>query len=317
MKKGKVFWTPLRTTVVAVLITVLGIVGAVWSLWGTDLPVFYPSGEVAEHERNIIVFTMALSLVVIIPVYTMLIVFSSRFRKNRTHKNNAKYTPDADSNHALEAIWWGIPIALIVVLANVAWFTSHSLDPHRPIDSTSAKPLRVQVITLQWRWLFVYPDLGVASLNQMKIPAHTPINLEITADAPMSSFWVPALGSQVYSMAGMNTKLHLIADKAGMYRGTNTNINGKGYSSMDFDVVALDNRNDFDSWVKTVHESDTTKSLSWNGYKALAKPTEESKVTYYTVDDKNLFNRVLNKFMNHDTGAFDVPSIQAPKGLGQ
>lgn len=304
MKKGRVFWTPTRTTITAVLITAIATIAGFIYLEGADMPLFFPSGDVGVQQRDIMVFTMLLSLVVIIPVYTMLVVFSTRYRANRKHKNKAQYTPDDDHNNLLEAIWWGIPILLIIILGTLAWKTTHSLDPHKPLDSKVA-PLRVQVVTLQWRWLFIYPDQHIASLNQLKIPAGTPVNFEITADAPMSAFWIPALGTQIYAMEGMNSKLSLIADKPGMYRGTNTNINGRGYSSMDFDVVAMNGRADFDSWAKSVYDNSKYGQLDFEAYGKIAEPNESNEIKYYTLKDLNLFNRILNVYMNHDSTAVD------------
>lgn len=304
MKKGRVFWTPIRTTLTAVLLVIIGTTASYLYLQDKDMPLFFPSGQVGVQERDLIVFTMLLSLVVIIPVYSMLIGFSIRYRKNGKYNKKAAYTPEFENSHILEFIWWGIPILLIIILGTITWVTSHTLDPHRQLDS-KVEPLRVQVVTLQWRWLFIYPDQHVASMNQLKIPAGTPVNFEITADAPMSSFWIPALGTQVYSMAGMNSKLSLIADKPGMYRGTNTNINGRGYSSMDFDVVAVNSRSEFNHWADAIKERSGENDLDWDLYENLADPTESSSVAYYTLKDPSLFNMILNKYMNKDNSAID------------
>lgn len=304
MKKGRVFWTPLRTTLTAVLLVVIGTIAGFVFLKGYDMPLFFPSGEVGAHERDLLVFTMLLSLVVIIPVYSMLIIFSIRYRKNGKYNKKAAYTPEFENSKIFEAVLWGIPVLLIAILGTVTWVTSHTLDPHRHLDS-KVEPIRVQVVTMQWRWLFIYPDQHVASMNQLKIPAGTPVNFEITADAPMSSFWIPALGTQVYSMAGMNSKLSLVADKPGMYRGTNTNINGRGYSSMDFDVVAVGSRSEFNHWVDAIKERPENNDLTWDLYENLATPTENSSVVYYTLKDSSLFNMILNKYMNKDNSAID------------
>ena len=181
------------------------------------------------------IFAALLSLVVVIPVFAMTIYIVWRYRESN---QKAKYSPDWDHNSKVETIWWLIPTLLIVVLSVVTWNSSHSLDPFKPIKS-SVKPLRVQVIALQWKWLFIYPEQGVASTNILELPVDRPINFEVTADAPMNSFWIPQLGGQIYAMAGMSTQLHLMASEAGTYAGASANLSGKGFAKMKFDTKAV------------------------------------------------------------------------------
>ena len=160
----------------------------------------------------------------------------------------------------------------------------------------------MQVVALQWKWLFLYPDQHIASLNELRIPANTPVNFEITADAPMSAFWVPSLGSQIYAMSGMSSKLSLMADKAGTYRGANSNINGKGYADMHFNVIALASRQDFNDWVSGIADAESHKHLDSGVYEELAKPSEKNPVTYYHLHDTDLYTKILNKYMASGTG---------------
>ncbi len=265
-----------------------------------DIALFNPQGAVGKKERDLLVFTILLSLVVIIPVYAMLFTFAWRYRENN-HKKTA-YTPDVEGNKWMEAVWWGIPIAIIGLLCVVTWVTTHDLDPQRQLKS-DVPALKVQVVALQWKWLFLYPDQNVASLNELRIPAGTPINFELTADAPMSAFWVPSLGTQTYAMPGMSSKLSLVADYPGTYRGTNTNINGKGYAKMDFKVVALDSREDFDTWVKSISSHSGHTHLDWGSYETLAKPSENNPITYYHLHDTDLYTKIIEKYTggeNHE-----------------
>src|SRR6478672_11961096 len=208
------------------VIIIIGLVALFWLLIdGTQIDVLQPKGEVASAQRDLFIFTAALSAVVVVPVFTLLAVFSIKYRAGN---NRAKYMPDWGENKALEILWWGIPIIIISILGVVIIQTSHSLDPYKV--RAGDKPLKVQVVALRWKWLFIYPEQNVASLNQLPIPVDRPITFDMSADAPMSAFWIPALGSQVYAMNGMTSKLNLKADETGTFTGYTTNINGEGYA---------------------------------------------------------------------------------------
>lgn len=294
MKKQRgSFWTPLR----AILSVFLIFVAVGLSLWlyfqGKNVAVLNPQGIIAREENHLIVFTLILSALVVIPVFIMLFTISWYFRESNY---KAKYTPDVSGNRWFETLWWGIPIIVIGVLCVVTWVSTHRLDPYKAIDS-NVKPLRVEAIALQWKWLFIYPDFHVASLNQLKIPAGTPVNFDITADAPMSSFWVPNLGGQIYAMPGMTSQLSLMADHAGTYRGANTGINGTGYASMTFNVEALPSQRDFYQWTQAVASTLQNKSLAWSQYVDLAKPKIDKDIVYYNLKDNNLYTEIINKYM--------------------
>lgn len=246
-------------------------------------------GTIGNQQRDLLFLTSGLMLLIIIPIFILLFIFAYKYRDGRP--NQAKnYTPKWADNYKLELIWWGIPIVLIGILMVVAWKTSHSLDPYRPLES-SAKPLEVQVIGLQWRWLFVYPEHNVASLNELHIPAHRPIAFSITSDAPMNSFWIPQLGGQVYAMSGMTTKLHLIADEPGTYKGVAANITGKGHASMTFNAHTTSQK-DFDTWLKNASSSPL---LSGEVYEQLREPSTDMQVKYYSVNS-DLFQASLDRY---------------------
>jgi cytochrome o ubiquinol oxidase subunit 2 len=183
---------------------------------------------------------------------------------------------------------------LIAVLAVTAFVTSHSLDPYKRIESSTKQSLEVQVVALQWKWLFIYPQLGVATVNKLPIPVNAPIHFTLSADAPMSAFWVPALGSQIYTMNGMSSQLHLIADRTGRFEGYTTNINGKGYADMKFTVYSQTEK-DFEAWVKTAQGSPATMDVMM--YEKLAKPGLSDQATY-VMGDAGLYDAIVNKYMH-------------------
>ncbi len=296
-KRGRTFWKDWHAVVAIILAPI--IVGLCVALYASTqhVPVFDPRGSVASQEKDLILFTLALSTIVVIPVFVMLGVFAWRYRE---HNTKSLYTPDAEGNRWLELLWWGIPIAIIVVLSVVTWVSTHQLDPNRPLKS-NIKPLSVQVVALQWRWLFIYPEQRIATMNELVIPAGTPVNFLVTADGPMSAFWIPSLGTQVYAMTGMTSKLSLIADHQGNFRGSNSNISGKGYSDMHFNVKSLASRSDFDAWAQALNNRPYHEHIGWTEYQTVAKPVINTSVQYLHLHDVDLFDRIVDKYMHSDT----------------
>lgn len=274
------------------ILFVLGVIGAsaLYLLQGSDIAVLNPRGEIAQKQYNLIVFTSALSLIIVIPVFAMTTWIVWKYRIGNT---KAKYNPDWDHSKTAEAIWWMVPLALIAVLAVVTWKSSHELDPYKELASTK-KPVTVQVIALQWKWLFIYPEENIASVNFLQIPEDTPINFDITADAPMNSFWIPKLGGQVYAMNGMQTELHLLADKPGDYPGSSANISGDGFAGMKFTARASTEA-DYKQWVAGVKSSSTV--LDKKAYDELAKPSKNNPPAYYASSEKGLYGTVMMKYM--------------------
>jgi cytochrome o ubiquinol oxidase subunit 2 len=228
--------------------------------------------------------------IVVIPVIILNFIFAFKYRASNT---KAKYNPTWAHSTILEAGWWGIPIAIIIVLATMAWRTSHSLDPYRPLD-VKGTPVVIQAVALNWKWLFIYPDQHIATVNYVQIPVNVPIRFLITSDGPMNAFQIPQLGTQIYAMAGMQTKLNVIADTEGVYRGFSANISGVGFSGMHFDVRA-GSQQEFDQWVKMVRRSPDKMTLA--DYDLLAKPSENNPVHYYSHVEDKLFNTVIMRFM--------------------
>ena len=260
--------------------------------------VLNPKGLIASQERDLIVFATLLMLTVVVPVFFLTGFFAWKYRASN---KKAKYTPDWEHSRVDELIWWAVPFVLIAILAAVTWRTTHDLDPFRALG-VDAKPVVVQVVALDWKWLFIYPEEGIASVNHFEIPIYTPVNFEISADAPMNSFWLPQLGGQIYAMPGMRTKLHLFADAEGVYNGSSANLSGKGFSGMDF-TAQVGTQEDFDAWVAEVKR--TGQRLDWSAYTQLTEPTINHPTILYGAVDTGLFERILMKFMmpgmNSDT----------------
>lgn len=286
--------------------------GGIWYLRDVNFALLNPKGSIAHQERRLILFASLLSLIVVIPVFALLFGIIWRYRANNT---KAVYRPDWDGSKTLETIWWLVPSILIIILSVVTWTSSHKLDPYKPLES-SVKPLRVQVVALDWKWLFIYPEQNIATVNFLEVPTNTPINFEVTSDAPMNSLWIPQLGGQIYAMPGMSTKLHLEADTAGDYKGYSANISGKGFAGMNFTTRAVE-RGDFDQWVESARRSPLV--LSQDVYNKLAKPSENNKPTTYSAIQSGLYDTIVMKYMampsrrgaetnetnTHDHGPYD------------
>jgi len=275
--------------VVSVLIILAVIALTILYISTHNIAVFNPKGMIAIKERELIITAFLLMLIVVIPVILMSFAFAWRYRKSN---DKATYRPDWGHNNLAEIIWWGVPLCIIIVLAIITYRTTHELNPFKPIVATK-KAMPIQVVALQWKWLFIYPDQGIATVNYIRIPKDTPINFEITADAPMNSFWVPQLGGQIYAMPAMRTKLHLIANEYGTFRGQSANLSGKGFAGMVFDVESTSDE-EFDSWVDSVKSDSPVFGIEQ--YKYLAEPSEYNPRTYYVLTQPDLFDRIVMKY---------------------
>lgn len=259
--------------------------------WGAKGAVIDTKGIIGTDERDLIYIATLLMLIVIIPVFVMAIAISWRYRASN---KDADYDPKWNHDALMETIWWGFPCLIIIMLSAVTWKTSHSLDPFKPLD-TGVKPIKIQVVALQWRWLFIYPEEKIASLNFFNFPVMNPLSFEITADAPMNSFWIPQLGGQIYAMPKMRTKLHLLAHSLGEFRGLSANLSGIGFADMTF-IARSTLQEDFDKWVKSVQESG--KDLDLDTYNDLAKPSEDRAKTSFVLKDDSLFEKIMMKYMH-------------------
>lgn len=296
-----------------VLLPLLGL------LSGCNLVVMKPSGDIAAQQSDLIVISTILMLLIIVPVMALTVLFAWRYRQSN---KEAAYDPDWHHSTRLEIVIWAAPLAIIVALGAITWVSTHLLDPYRPLDRIAAnrplpegvKPLIVEAVALDWKWLFLYPELGVATVNELAAPVDQPIQFKITSSTVMNSFFIPALAGQIYAMPGMETKLHAVINAAGVYDGFSANYSGAGFSDMRFKFHGLP-REEFDRWVQSV--KDGGGSLDRAGYLELERPSVKEPVKRYGAVDPALYDAILN--MCVDTAKMcmkDMMRIDAKGGMG-
>ncbi len=279
----------------ALSIAATGLIGAL-VVKLTKADVLNPAGIIAQKEFNLLVFATLLMLVIVVPVLFMTFFIAWKYREGN---KKARYAPEWDGNRKLETIWWGFPLVIILVLSVVTWQSSHELDPFKPIKA-EAKTMTIQVVALQWKWLFIYPDEEIAMVNEVRFPANTPVKFEITSDAPMNSFWIPRLGGQMYAMSGMSTELNLMADQPGIYQGRSANISGEGFAGMKFNAVSM-SQDEFDAWLSDIRL--LPNGLGMKDYKELVRPSTNNLPAYYSTVEKDLYNKTIMKYMAPESGA--------------
>ncbi len=265
-------------------------IGAMLLLSGCDISLLNPKGIISIKEKDLFFTSIFLMLIVVIPVIILVIVIPFRYRASNTH---ATYKPNWSHSLALEIVWWTIPIIIIAVLATITWFSTHELDPYHPLNSDK-KPVTIEVIALDWKWLFVYPDYNIATVNFIQIPINTPINFKITSDAPMNSFMIPQLGSQIYAMQGMQTKLHIMANTVGDYTGQSVNYSGGGFSGMKF-ITRVTSEEDFNAWIAVVRAG--KHPLSASVFIELEKQSDYNPVELFSDVVPHLYDNTIMKYM--------------------
>lgn len=263
------------------------------TLGGCNEGVLDPRGPIALAERQILLNALGIMLAIVCPVILATIGVAFWFRASN---ERARYRPDFAYSGRLEMLVWAIPAMTVFLVGGVAWVSSHDLSPRKPIAST-VKPLRVQVASLDWKWLFIYPDQGIASVNRLTIPVGTPVSLELTSSGVMNSFFVPQLGGQIYTMAGMITRLHLQADHAGTYRGFSAQYSGEGFSDMHFDADAVPDEK-FAQWLDAARNAGP--GLNPKTYADLAKPSAGVAPFTYRSVAPGLFGSILVSEMKSD-----------------
>jgi cytochrome o ubiquinol oxidase subunit 2 len=272
------------------------VLALIFPLAGCNMVVMSPSGDIAAQQRDLIIVSTVLMLLIIVPVIFLTLLFAWRYRRSNLA---ATYDPEWHHSMRLEVVIWAAPLAIIIALGAVTWISTHKLDPYRPLDRldaeraipASVKPLTVEVVALDWKWLFFYPDLGIATVNELAAPVDVPINFKITAPSVMNSFYIPALAGQIYAMPGMRTKLHAVINKEGEYEGFSANFSGDGFSHMRFKFHGL-NQQGFDQWVANVKARGT--ALNRDTYLKLEKPSEKEPVRLYATFEEGLFDAILN-----------------------
>jgi cytochrome o ubiquinol oxidase subunit 2 len=272
--------------------TVVSVLLGVVALGGCSEGVLDPKGPIAEGERQILFNSLGIMLAIVIPTILATLGVAFWFRSSN---RRARYLPDFAYSGRLEMIVWSIPAMTVLLVGGVAWIGSHDLDPRKPLASDVA-PLRVQVVSLDWKWLFIYPDQGIATVNQLTIPVGTPVSFELTSSGVMNSFFVPQLGSQIYTMAGMTTRLQLQADHAGTYRGLSANFSGDGFADMRFGVDVVPAR-DFERWLDAAARA-TGPVLDAAAYGDLAKPSRTLPPQIYRAVAPGLFDNIVNAGMH-------------------
>jgi cytochrome o ubiquinol oxidase subunit II len=247
--------------------------------------VFDPHGPIALGERLILFDSLGIMLAIVIPTILATLAVAFWFRASNAR---ARYTPDFRYSGRLELLVWSIPTMTVLLLGSLGWVSSHDLDPPKAIDA-HAKPLTVQVVSLDWKWLFIYPEQGVAAVNTLTIPAGTPISFRLTSSGVMNSFFVPQLAGQIYTMGAMMTRLQLVADQPGTYEGRSANFSGRGFSDMFFFVHAVP-QDEFSAWVAKTKNAGP--ALDQQSYDELAKPSERVKPFTYASVTPGLFDKL-------------------------
>ena len=256
-------------------------------LGGCSEGVLDPQGPVAVAERQILFNSLGIMLAIVIPTILATLGVAYWFRASN---KRARYLPDFTYSGRLEVLVWSIPLMTVILVGGVAWVGAHDLDPRKAIDA-AVKPITVQVVSLDWKWLFILPDQGIASVNHLTIPVGTPINFELTSSGVMNSFFIPQLGSQIYTMSGMATHVQLQADHTGTYRGLSAQFSGDGFADMRFTVDAVPAQQ-FEQWVATTRNSGPV--LDAQTYAELARPSEAVAAFTYRAIAPGLFNTILS-----------------------
>ncbi|WP_426412412.1 ubiquinol oxidase subunit II [Bradyrhizobium ganzhouense] len=270
------------------------------TLGGCD-GVLDPKGPIALAERQILFNALGIMLAIVIPVILAILGFAFWFRASN---ERAHYRPDFTYSGRLELLVWSIPAMTVLLVGGVAWIGAHDLDPGKPISST-VTPVNVQVVSLDWKWLFIYPEQGIASVNKLVVPVGTPISFELTSSSVMNSFFVPQLGSQIYTMSGMATRLHLQADHLGTYPGISAMFSGDGFPDMRFTVDAVTD-DKFAEWIRQAREAGS--ALDKQAYADLVKPSKAVAPFTYRAVAPGLFSSIVNADMTTQGSSLSVCS---------
>lgn len=292
----------------------LPLVASLPLLSGCGLVIFEPAGDVAQQQGDLIVLSTLLMLLVIVPVMALTVFFAWRYRASN---KKATYKPNWDHSTQLELVIWAAPLLIIICLGAVTWVSTHLLDPYRPLARTApgqpvaaeVQPLEVNVVALDWKWLFIYPEQGIATVNEFAAPVDRPIRFRISASSVMNSFYIPALAGQVYAMPGMETKLHGVFNKTGEFVGFSANYSGAGFSNMRFAAKSL-SAADFDQWVAKVKQGQEG-TMGREAYLKLETPSEKEPARHFASIEPDLFDAIVNmcvepgKMCMHDMMSID------------
>lgn len=288
-------------------------------LGGCNFVVMDPAGYIAEQQRDLIIISTVLMLLIIIPVMALTVLFAWRYR---SANRDAQYDPDWDHSTGLELVIWAAPLLIIICLGAITWMGTHLLDPYRRLDriapntpvAKDVKPLEVQVVALDWKWLFIYPEQGIATVNELAAPVNRPVHFRITSSSVMNSFYIPALAGQIYAMPAMQTQLHAVINHPGAYKGFSANYSGAGFSGMHFKFHGMDD-DGFAAWVKEAKAS--AGRLDRSVYMELEKPSENAPVQKFGQVEQGIFDLIRN--MCVEPGRMcqaEMMALDAKGGLG-
>lgn len=279
----------------------LAAMAALGSLAGcSKAVVLNPAGDIAAQQGHMVIQATLLMLIIIVPVIALTLWFAWKYRQNNTANTEADYDPDWHHSTTLELVIWTVPLLIVIALGALTWIGTHKLDPYRPLDRISASkpldaqstPMEVQVVAMDWKWLFFYPELGIATVNELAAPVDRPILFKLTATSTMNAFYVPDLAGMIYAMPGMQTELNAVINQPGVYKGMSSHYSGAGFSGMTFKFHGL-SESDFAQWVaKTKSEG---KPLTRQAYMDLAKPSERDPVQRFASVEEGLYDKVLNR----------------------
>lgn len=276
-------------------------------LSGCQSQVLRPSGDVAAKLRDVLGITTVLILLIVLPVMVAIVWFSIRYNKSN-RESAASYDPKFSHSTQLELLIWAAPLVIITWLGALTWVSTHKLDPYRPLDdetmgvTVGAEPLVVQVVSMDWKWLFFYPQYDIATINELAAPLDRPIRFEMTSTEVMNAFYVPTLAGMIYTMAGMQTQLHAVINEPGEYKGMSSHYSGAGFSGMNFPFHGFE-QDDFDTWVESARNSG--QILDRDTYRELLEPSENVPPALYALGDDQLYHDILNRCVEPDQVCMD------------
>jgi cytochrome o ubiquinol oxidase subunit 2 len=304
--------TPLRRLSLAALLAL--------PLAGCDMVLLNAPGDIARQQGDLIIVSTLLMLIIIVPVIALTFFFAWRYRASN---KDATYKPDWDHSLQLELVIWAAPLLIIIALGAITWISTHTLDPYRPLDRIAegkpvpegTRPLVVEVVALDWKWLFLYPEQGIATVNELVAPVDRPIEFRLTSSTVMNAFYIPALAGMIYTMPGMQTELNAVMNTPGDYEGFSSNYSGAGFSGMRFRFHAMDQAG-FDGWVAQVREGGT--ALDREAYLALEKPSEREPARHFATVSDGLYDAILNRCVDPRRMCMhEMMAIDAGNGSGR
>ncbi|MFI4853298.1 MAG: ubiquinol oxidase subunit II [Candidatus Makana argininalis] len=255
-----------------------------------EIALMFPKGQIGIEQRNLIILSSILMLLLIVPIIITTFIFILKYKSSNL---NSKYNPDWCYSKKIEFYIWSIPIIIVSILSYITWNSTHKLDQKKKIIS-KYKKIKIQVISMDWKWLFIYPKNNIATINEIAFPVNIPIKFEITSNSVMNSFFIPQLGSQIYAMSGMSSVLNLISNKAGNYKGISSNFSGKGFYGMKFKVIVTPDKYNFLNWIKKV-KSSTNFIKDIKDYEKISYPSENNSIQYFSFVIPKLYQYVIKK----------------------